>query len=102
MKEFKIKNNVYRIKQMNAIQLLAFKTQINFDDFKKAESLYSLVLENVEVQVNDKWLQVKQGNNYYPAKIENDVEAIEEILNQFLEYLKEVFQKSNELKTNQE
>lgn len=91
MNEFKVKDNTFRIKEMNAIELLAFKSQINFDKFKSVVDLYSLVLENVEVKCGDKWLQVKDGNNYYPASIEKDVKSIEGILDNFLQYLKEVF-----------
>ena len=98
MNNITINNNVYKIKKMNAIQILSFRTQIDFDNYDKVKNLYELVLENIEVQCNDKWLTVKQGNNFYPAGIENDVETIEKLLNYFLEYIKEVFQKSGKSK----
>ena len=101
MENLEFKNHTYRIKKLNAIQILAFRTQVSFDDFKASEKLYMLILENIEVQCNDKWLPVKQGNNYYPKNIEDDIETIERLLDYFLEYLKEVFPKSNESKAQQ-
>lgn len=91
MKEFKIKDYTFRIKEMNAIEALAFKTQINFDSFNNALELYNLVLERIEVKCGEKWLPVKDGNIYYPNEIEKDIKSINEILNNFLEYLKELF-----------
>lgn len=91
MKEFEINGFTFRIKEMNAIELLAFKSQINFDKFKNVVDLYSLVLENIEVKCGEKWLQVKDNNTYYPNGIDKDIKTIEQLLNKFLEYLKEVF-----------
>lgn len=91
MKEFVIEDNVYRFKDMNAIELLAFKSQIRFDNFKNAVDLYSLILEKTEVKCENEWLQVKDNNTYFPNGIEKNIKVIEEILNKFLEYLKEVF-----------
>ena len=104
MEEIQIKENIFRIKQMNAIEMLAMRTQINFASFDTAKTLYSTLLELVEVQVNDKWLPVKtKGRDiYYPAGIEHDVEAIETILDTVLEYFKNVFQSSSKLKKTQE
>lgn len=91
MEEFKVNEQTFRIKKMNAIELLAFRTQIDFNDFNSVIKLYSLILEKVEVKCGDKWLTVKEGNNYYPAGIEEDVKGIQKILDEFLKYLKKVF-----------
>lgn len=95
MENIIINNNTYKIKEMNAIELLAFRTQINFDTYEDTMKLYDLILRNIEVEVNGKWIQVKQGNNYYPKGLENDAEVIQKLFDYFLEYIKSVFTKSN-------
>ena len=102
MEEFKVKDFTFRLKKMNAIDLLALRSQISFDSFENAQQLYNTILERVEVKVKDDWIQVKQGNNYYPASIEEDVDAIETIISEVMTYLKKVFQKSNASKTQTE
>lgn len=95
MEEFKIKNDIFRIRKMNAIEVLAFRTQINFDTYDAAQRTYNLILENMEVQIKDKWIPVKQGNTVCPEGLENDVETIDKLLVKMSEYLNEVFPKSN-------
>lgn len=95
MEEFKIKDNVFRIKKMNAIEILALRSQVSFDDYASSEKTYIEILSRVEVKVKDEWISIKQGNNFYPEGIEEDVETIEQIITNVLKYLKEVFQKSN-------
>lgn len=100
MKEFRVGNFNYRIKKMNAIQLLALRSSMNFDDSDKLQACFERFLENIEVQVkDDKWLQVKQGNDYYPANIEEDIDAIQELIHNFVKYIKSVFTKSSESNT---
>lgn len=95
-----IKNFEYRIKKMNAIELLAIQTQMDFNSFEDAAKAYDTILEKIEVQMNDKWLQVKDSNSklYFPVGIEDDVEAVSALIKYFMDYLKSVFLKSNELK----
>lgn len=96
-KEFKLStfNQTFRIKKLNAIEIFAIKTQIDFDNFKSALDTFNLILENVEVKLDDNWLPVKDRSNYYPLGIEDDIVAIDEISAQFMKQFKEVFQKSN-------
>ena len=98
MENFVINEHEYRIKKMNAIEMLALRSQIAFDNFADTMNFYNLLLEKVEVKCGDKWLQVKDGENYYPAGIEEDVDAVDELIGKAVEYLKSVFRKSNALK----
>lgn len=101
--EFKTQSHKFRIKKMNAIELLALRTTLDFDNIEKLQESYNNMLERVEVNIkDDKWIQVKQGNDYYPAGIEDDLETIEFIVKEFLGYIKSVFLKSNESKKAQD
>ena len=94
-------NNNFRVKKMNAIQLLALRSQIDFDNYKKIEKLYTLMLSNIEVEFDGQWLPVIEENkngkiNYYPANIEENVQAIDELIQYFMkEVLMPVFTSSN-------
>ena len=98
MENFVINEHEYRIKKMNAIEMLALRSQIAFDNFEDTMNFYNLLLEKVEVKCGAKWLQVKDGENYYPAGIEEDVDTVDELIGKAVEYLKSVFRKSNALK----
>lgn len=95
-----IKEQQYRIKKMNAIELLSMQSQISFKSAKQSQACYSQMLERIEVKCQDNWLPVKEENKevYYPSGIEFDLEAIQELISFFMKWLKEVFQKSNVLK----
>lgn len=97
MKEFEVNNYTYRIKDMNAIELLALQSQVDFSDIQSAKKCYTTIIECFEVKVKSSWLPVKQENSniYLPQGIENDIEAIEKLIKYMIDYLKEVFQKSN-------
>lgn len=95
MKEFTIKDFTFRIKKMNAVELLALRSQISFDSFESTQNAYNTLLTKCEVKVKDAWIQVKQNNDFYPAGVEDDVEVIEGIIKEIISYVKEVFQKSN-------
>jgi len=103
MNEFEVANRKYRIKKMNAIQLLAIRSTMSFDDTEKVNKTYEQMLEHIEVNVKDNdWLQVKQGNNYYPAGIEDEINIIQKLITHFLDYMKSVFMKSSESNNKQE
>ena len=97
MNEFEVKNFTYRIKRMNAIEVLAFQSQISFDKYEDVLKMYNEILEKIEVKLDNTWLNVKtKGKDiYYPSGIEDDVIAIQELVKHFLDYLKSVFQNSN-------
>lgn len=100
----KINGNEYRIKTMNAIELMALRSQIDFDNYDSVVKMYETLLEKIEVEVNEKWLPVKTAgtNIYVPQGLENDVEAVEQLINFILTYIKSVFMKSNASKKEQE
>ena len=58
-----IKNHEYRIKKMNMIEVLALQSQITFKDIASTEALYNAILERIEVNIGEKWLPVKKGND---------------------------------------
>ena len=86
-----IKDNEYRIKKMNAIEVLALKSQIDFSTMESTIKCYSTILERIEVKVKDQWLPVKNKDNYYPKELETDSNLMEQLITYFLEYLKKVF-----------
>lgn len=86
-----INDNEYRIKKMNAIEVLALKSQIDFSTMESTIKCYSTILERIEVKVKDQWMPVKNKDNYYPAELENDSKLMEQLITYFLEYIKEVF-----------
>ena len=61
-----IKEHNYRIKKMNAIEMLAIQSQISFDSADESYACYSQILERCEVQCNDKWLPVKEKGKGNP------------------------------------
>lgn len=100
MEEFKIegRDQIFRIKSMNAIEIFSLRAVMDFETMKGAMNTTAMLLERLEVQCGDKWLPVKDGNNYYPAGIENDYASIEQLILKINTYLKSVFQKSRESK----
>lgn len=99
MEILKYNEHEFRIKRMNAIELSALRSQVNFDTTEDAMKCYNSFLERIEVHaLGDKWISVKSGDLYYPAGIEDDMTGIETLIQYFMEYMKEVFQKSNESK----
>lgn len=97
--EFVIGNNTYRVKEMNAIDVLAMQTQIRFKDIKTAKRFFATVLECVEVKVGDSWLPVKMEDRevYCPNEVAENPMLANEIVTHFMQdYLEKVFTKSNE------
>lgn len=102
MENLIVNEKEFKIKKMNAVELLALRSQIDFEDYNTTKNLYNILLENMEVKINEKWLPVKEGNNFYPKSIEDDVEAIDKLIQYFMNYLKELFIKSSGSNTEQE
>lgn len=100
----KINGNEYRIKTMNAIELMALRSQIDFDNYEKVLKMYEIMLEKLEVEVNGKWLPVKTPGTkiYVPSGLENDVDTTEKLIMFVMEYVKSVFTKSDVSKKEQE
>lgn len=89
----------FRIKKMNSIEMLALQNQIKFDDMESTEKSFYSVLKFIEVNVNGKWLPCLNGKDIIPVKLEEDVNAMNEVFGYFMkEYFVPVFRKSNESK----
>ena len=97
-KEIVINEDTYRIKEMNAVEILSMQSFVSFDSVDDIEQTYNSFLERIEVKVKDKWMSVKSGKEYYPNGVENSVETISKLIVFFKNYLQSVFQKSNESK----
>lgn len=98
--EFQIKalDNVFRVKKMNAIEALALRTCTDVDDFDKTTKTFSTILEHLEVKCGEQWLPVKEknANVYYPAGLEDNVDACNELIDAFLnQYFWPLFRKSD-------
>ena len=98
----KSRTEQFRIKRMNAIETLAIRTNISTKTVDDTTRLFEDILERIEVQFeDDKWLPVKvKGQDaYFPAGIEEDYKAVDELIKFFtFEFLAKVFPKSNESK----
>lgn len=91
-------NYQFRLAKMNALDVLAFRTQVSFDTLDEARALFAKVLENVEVQVGQDWFPCKEKDReiYYPAELEENVDLMNKLVEHFLNgFLKPVFLKSN-------
>lgn len=104
MNNLKIDKNEFRVKKMNAIEVISFKSLMDFSSLEGVSNFFKTILENLEVRIGDEWLPVKEKNRevYYPNGIENDIKMVDKLLNYFREYLEEVFTQSSTLKSEQE
>lgn len=99
--EFKIEgvDNLFRIKNISPITLLALQTSLDLNDLAKTEKFYAFVLEHIEVQLLDTWHVVKEPGRevYYPVDLEKDVNKLMSLITFFINnYLMPIFKKSNE------
>ena len=88
----------FRIKNMKAVEVLAIKSQINFDDEDKAKKCFDTILEKFEVRCSDSWVPVKMKNAevYFPEAVETDPNLVDKLVDYFIkDYLAPVFQKSS-------
>lgn len=99
-----IRQFTYRIKSMNALEVLALKTCVDFDNYESTLNMYNVLLDKIEVQIIDKWLTVKEkdSNVFCPAEAEHDIDLLQELITFIMEYIQQVFPKSNGSKTKQE
>lgn len=99
--EFTVKSSDlhFRLAKMNAIEVLALQTQVQFTNVTVATNLFNAILERIEVQCGEVWLPVKMKdkNVFAPDTLENDLALTNELVVYFMnEFLKPVFQKSKE------
>lgn len=98
--EFTIKSlegYTFRPKVMRAVEINAIMTTTNLEDINSMIKTYDYCLEHLEVNLKGVWTQVKKGNDYWPANLENDAFAVKELVEWFLENVVfKAFQKSSE------
>ena len=102
-REFEIKkvNGTFRVSIKNGIDALAMRVYIVKIDEGKIEEAYEKILEHIEYNIDkDTWVKVKDGKSFYPAGIENNPLALQELINYFCNYLYEFFMGSNESQKN--
>lgn len=99
-KEFNIKSvkGDFRIAIKNGIEAVALKYCIMLgDDATQIQKNFETILEHIEYRIDkDSWLKVKDGNNYYPNNIENNGQAIMDLVEEFMKRLNDFFIQSNE------
>lgn len=105
--EFQIKarpNLKFRVGKIGAVEMLALQTQIDFKSLVQTETVFNFIFEHIEVEIAGKWIPVKEKNRevYYPVDLEEDMNALHELLFYFLNnVVKPLFVKSNESSQNQ-
>lgn len=100
MNEFSIKSSdlTFRIKHMNAIEILAMRTQFSNESLESTITSFKTILENIEVKCDEKWIpaKIKGREVYFPDGLENDINVVNDLISYFIgTFLKSVFQKSN-------
>lgn len=98
-KEFTIKSikGDFRVAIKNGIEAVAMKYCVYLSDDSDAMTKnFEKILEHIEYRVDkDEWIKVKEGNNYYPNGIDQNANAIMEIVEYFMKYLAGFFYNSN-------
>lgn len=105
-KSFRIEgyDNDFRIAQMPATEIMALRAIVDFDEFEKTAKLFKYALEHIELRAADEWIPVKEKDEdvYYPKGIDEDVESMDALLQQFMsQVIKPLFPKSSESKKAQ-
>ena len=88
----------FRPAKVSPVDLLSLATTMDLENFKKTKEIYSFILENTEVQINDKWFKVKVAGRdvYMPESIETNLLAMNQIIEWFFDnILKPLFQESS-------
>ena len=98
---FEIKSypNKFRVKKINALELMALRTQIDFSNIEQNIKTYSYILEHLEVEISRVWSPVKEVGKdvFLPMGLEDNVDAMNELITWFLlNVIKKAFMKSEE------
>lgn len=95
----KSRNETFRIGYVSPVSMLAISTQVDLDNFKKTETLFTFALEHIEVQMGEEWNPVKTPDKevYMPFGIQTDFTSLDELCTYFLtEVIQPAFQNSSE------
>lgn len=96
-----VKGHEFRVKKMNAIEALALKMSSNLKTVESAQTFFNAALERLEVNAGEQWLPVKQKDRdvFLPDGIQNDIDAVQELVEFFLkEFMQPFFSSSGESK----
>lgn len=88
----------FRVAKINGVEILALRTQIDFNDISKTQTTFKFILEHLEIYLGGQWQKVKIANReiYLPEGIEDNPIALNELISYFLNnVIKPLFQKSN-------
>lgn len=89
----------FRVKELNAIEVLAFRTQLDFENVEAAQKFFNEVLRRIEVKAGENWIACEENGIYYPAGLDKDTYLTQELISYFMKnFIKPVFPKSNESK----
>lgn len=96
LEEFKVDGRELnlRIKHIPVTKLLSLQVMIDFKDLNKTEELMSFVFENIEVNLNGSWINLKEKGRdvYYPTDLKTDLKYLSNVFIKFLnEFLKPLF-----------
>ena len=93
------RKELFRVGKISTVEILAIQTQINFNSLSQTETLFSFILEHIEVSLNNMWVTLKEKGRevYMPLDIQNDYIALQQLCIYFIkDYLQPLFRKSEE------
>lgn len=85
MDTYKVNDYTIRFKQINPITLLSMQTLLDMKTTKKTEELFTLILDNTEIEIAGTFVPLKKGNVYLPEGIEKDFDTLNKVLATFME-----------------
>lgn len=97
-------NYEFRVKEMNAIEILALRTQLDFENVEDAQKFFNQALRRIEVKAGENWVPCfemidvdKNIGVYYPEELGKNPELTQSVIGYFMKnYIYPVFPKSSE------
>lgn len=92
-------NLTFRFKNISPVKILSMANEVlmSTQQGSQREHFLSEALEATEVKIGETWLPVKEGENYYPASIRDNLNALFQLTNLYFEkVIKPVFTGSDE------
>lgn len=89
----------FRVGKISAVEMLGLQTQINFNSLTQTETVFTFILEHIEVNIAGVWTPVKEKGRdiYMPLNLEENLIALQELVIYFLNnVMKPLFKKSKE------
>lgn len=88
----------FRFKKISPVKILSLSTELGKQNIVSNEEVFTIILENTEVDILGQWLPVKEKAKevYWPANIEENPSMLQDIITKFIRtVLLPVFQKSS-------